>query len=73
LFGMPGGLVEMYYRTMEDSKSQYRIRIFGAVVGVLFPVLLVGRFGAFGAAVGRMVGNFFFSIFGLFLFFKRTT
>jgi len=73
LAGVPGGLVEMYYRTQEDQKHQYWIRIFGAIMGVLFPTLLVVKFGAFGAAVGRMVANFFFSIFGLFLFFRRTS
>jgi O-antigen/teichoic acid export membrane protein len=73
LVGMPGGLVEMYYRTQEDQKHQYWLRVFGAIMGIIFPLLLVVKFGAFGAAVGRMVANFFFSLFGLFLFIRQTT
>jgi O-antigen/teichoic acid export membrane protein len=71
LVGTPGGLVEMYYRTLEDAKHQYWMRIFGAVVGVIFPTLLVIKFGAFGAAVGRLLANLLFSLFGLWLFFGR--
>ncbi len=71
LAGVPGGLVEMYFRTLEDSKRQYWLRVFGAIMGVLFPTLLVVKFGAIGAAVGRLVANFFFSLFGIYLFYRR--
>ncbi len=71
LAGTPGGLVEMYYRTQEDQKSQYWIRGFGAIVGIIFPAILVIKYGAIGAAGGRLVANFLFSLFGLYLFFKR--
>ncbi len=71
LAGVPGGLVEMYYRTLEDSKRQYWMRVFGAVMGIIFPMVLVVKYGAFGAAVGRMIANFLFSLFGLSLFFRR--
>jgi O-antigen/teichoic acid export membrane protein len=73
LAGMPGGLVEMFYRTQEDQKHQYWLRVFGAIMGVLFPLILVVKYGAFGAAVGRMIANFVFSLFGLFLFIRQAT
>lgn len=69
--GLPGWLAEQYFRTRQDQKRQYRMRIAGAVVGVAGPALLILPFGATGAAAGRLVAALALSAVGVWLFFRE--
>ena len=71
LVGIPGGLSELYFRTNKDEKRQYIIRTLAAIIGVIAPVIMVFQWGAYGAAAGRFLANFLFSIVGVFLFLKN--
>ncbi len=62
LAAMPGNMVEMFFRTEQDERSQYIIRGTSAVWGVVFPVIFLFLFGAIGAAIGRIFANLAFSI-----------
>jgi len=62
LVGVPGGLVELFFRTEQDEKSQYKIRIMGVIWSIIFPPLFLYYWGANGAAVGRILANAAFSI-----------
>jgi len=70
LVGTPGALVEIYFRTNQNTRSQYIIRIVSAVIGIIAPVLLILRWGAYGAASGRFLANLVFSVLGFYLFLK---
>ena len=70
--GMPGGLVETYFRTCQDEKSQYFIRTVAAIVGVITPTIFIFIWGAYGAAFGRLLANIALSIVGLILFARDT-
>jgi len=68
--GTPGSLAETYFRTQQDEKSQYKMRIVSAIVGVVAPFLLVYHWGAYGAATGHLVANITYSSVGVW-FFRR--
>lgn len=72
IVGIPGGLSELYFRTNQDEKRQYILRILAAISGVLSPILFITLWGAYGAAAGRIVGNLFLSIAGVVLFFQKS-
>jgi O-antigen/teichoic acid export membrane protein len=65
---IPGSLAELYFRMQQDERRQYLLRIASAVVGVLAPAVLVLRWGAYGAASGRLLASLAFSIVGVGLF-----
>ena len=62
LLGVPGGIAEMFFKLNQNSKMQYKIRMYGAIYGIAFPLLLISNYGAYGAAFGRMIANLLFSI-----------
>ncbi len=70
LVGVPGGLAETYFRTEQDERQQYRMRLVAALVGVTAPALLIFRWGAYGAAAGRMLANLVLSAVGVALFIR---
>jgi len=67
---IPGFFAETYFRTEQNEKRQYLMRIAAAIVGVAAPALLVFRWGAYGALAGRLVASIILSLFGIWLFFK---
>lgn len=67
---IPGFLAETYFRTEQNEKRQYLIRIVAAIVGVAAPTLLVFRWGAYGALAGRLLASIILSLIGIWLFFK---
>lgn len=68
LTGLPGGIAEIYFRTQQDERHQYQMRIFGAITSIIFPLLLLLRWEVDGILIGRLVSNLLFSIFGVWLF-----
>jgi O-antigen/teichoic acid export membrane protein len=70
IMGVPGGVVELFYRTMQDEKSQYKIRLIGAIGGIFFPTIGLVLWGAIGVAIGRILSNFFFSLTSIIIFSK---
>jgi len=67
LVGTPGGIAEVYFRSEQNEKRQYTMRVIGATSLVLSLVLL-GRLGVSGVIAGRFVANLIFSITGVWLF-----
>lgn len=67
LVGVPGGISEMFFKMNEDSKSQYKMRVFGAVFGIVAPLIFLSKFGALGVAYGRLIANLLFSVVGIIL------
>ena len=70
VIGMPGGMSEQYFRTEQNHTSQYQMRVLGMLIGVLAPTFFVLQWGAYGAAIGRFIANFSFSIVGCSLFYN---
>jgi O-antigen/teichoic acid export membrane protein len=71
LIGTPGGLAELFFRTQQDARRQYLMRAVSAAVGVVAPILLVFRWGAYGAAAGRFLANLVLSMLGVYLFLRE--
>jgi O-antigen/teichoic acid export membrane protein len=71
VIGVPGAMAEIFFRTQQDERRQYMLRTVAAGVGVLAPLLLVFRWGAYGAATGRLIANLVFSTFGVWLFTRQ--
>ncbi|HBY09482.1 MAG TPA: hypothetical protein DEH22_17495 [Chloroflexi bacterium] len=65
---IPGGFAELYFRMQQDEKKQYYMRVLSAIVGVIAPALFVIRWGAYGAAAGRLIAGLILSIAGIWLF-----
>lgn len=70
LSGLPAGMTDTYFRTQEDHKSQYLLKITGVIVGVIFSLLLLPRWGAYGVALARIVTTLAQSSVGIGLFLK---
>jgi O-antigen/teichoic acid export membrane protein len=70
LVGIPGGISEMFFKMNEDSKSQYTMRVCGAIFGIVAPLIFLSKFGAIGAAYGRLIANLLFSVAGIILIIK---
>jgi O-antigen/teichoic acid export membrane protein len=71
VIGVPGAMSEIYFRTQQDEKHQYLLRTVAAVVGVVAPFLLILRWGAYGAATGRLLASLVLSVFGIWLFARQ--
>lgn len=71
IIGTPGGIIEMYYRSRQNEKMQYLMRIISATVSVIASLVFVIFMGGKGAAYGRLFANLVFSIFGICLFITK--
>jgi O-antigen/teichoic acid export membrane protein len=71
LISVPGLLAETYFRTQQNQRQQYQMRIAAAVVGVSAPAVLVIPYGAVGAAAGRLLANLIFSVVGVYVFWRE--
>jgi O-antigen/teichoic acid export membrane protein len=71
VIGIPGGFAEMYFRTQQDEKRLYMMRITAAVVGVAAPIVFISHWGACGVMFGRFLTNCTLSILGMWLFLRR--
>jgi O-antigen/teichoic acid export membrane protein len=67
---VPGSIAEMYFRTQQDEKRQYQLRIFSAIAGSLVLLVFALRWGAYGAAAGRLVSSIILSALGAWLFLR---
>jgi O-antigen/teichoic acid export membrane protein len=68
VIGIPGGVAETYFRTQQNERQQYRMRAWGAVTSILFPLLLLTSWEVDGILIGRLASNLTFSILGIWLF-----
>jgi O-antigen/teichoic acid export membrane protein len=68
LAGTPGGIAESYFRTQQDERHQYWMRIAGAISSIAFPLLLLTRWGVDGIMLGRLASNLLFSLLGIWFF-----
>lgn len=64
---IPGLVAETYFRTEQDEKQQYRMRIAAAVAGVALPAAFIGVWGASGVVVARFLAGLTLSVFGVWL------
>ena len=71
IIGTPGGIIEMYYRSKQNEKMQYVMRITSAIVSVVASLVFILLWGGKGAAYGRLFSNLIFSLLGICLFYIR--
>jgi O-antigen/teichoic acid export membrane protein len=70
LVSLPANMVETYFRTQQNQRSQYYLRIVGILSSVTFSLLLLPRWGVFGVAGGKVMASIMQSIFASLLFIK---
>ena len=70
---VPGAMAEMYFRTMQNEKKQYAMRIVGAIASLTAPLALLNlsNFGPYSIAMGRLLASLIFSIWGVWLFWRE--
>jgi O-antigen/teichoic acid export membrane protein len=68
LVNIPAAMVETYFRTQQNQKSQYYLRLAGILSGILFSLLLLPRWGVYGIAGGKILSSAVQSIFASLLF-----
>jgi O-antigen/teichoic acid export membrane protein len=66
--GVPGYFVDMYFRTQQDERNQYRLLGATAVSGIVLPVLCVLLWQARAIVWGRVAASVVFSVLGIILF-----
>jgi Na+-driven multidrug efflux pump len=67
---VPGFMCEVYFRTQQDEKRQYILRLVSACVGVILPASLVYFGGAYGVVFGRFLASIVLSCVGIILVIK---
>ena len=68
LANIPAGIADTFFRTQQDHRHQYSLRITGVVVGSISSFILLPIWGAYGVAAGRILAGLAQSIFGSILF-----
>ncbi len=64
---LPGAFVEVFFRTEQDAKRQYVMRLVSGILAVVLPLSLVFNWGAYGVLLGRFLANLMFSVVGIYL------
>ena len=70
---VPGFLIELYFRSLQDERRQYILRIFAAIIGVILPSIFILLWGGIGAAVGRFISSLGFSLIGFFILGQKSS
>jgi O-antigen/teichoic acid export membrane protein len=73
LLMLPGAYAEMYFRTEQDQRRQYIMRIAALVVNVAASLALAPRWGITGIIAGRLAASGAFSVLGFWLFLRFPT
>jgi O-antigen/teichoic acid export membrane protein len=70
---VPGALAETYFRTLQNERQQYAMRVVGAVTSLITPLVLLklSNLGPYSIAIGRFLANLVFSVWGVWLFKKE--
>jgi O-antigen/teichoic acid export membrane protein len=68
LVNIPAWMVDTFFRTQQDHKHQYAMRLTGVVVGSVSSLILLPVWGAYGVAGGRILAGVAQSIFGSLVF-----
>jgi O-antigen/teichoic acid export membrane protein len=59
---VPGAMIETYFRTEQDERRQYYLRVIALAPSVLLPFLFLQRWGVNGVLAGRIVASLLFSL-----------
>jgi O-antigen/teichoic acid export membrane protein len=71
LAGIPAGITDTYFRTQQDPRPQYFLRMVGVLTGIVASVILLPIWGAVGVAAGRICSSVAQSIVGGILFIQK--
>jgi O-antigen/teichoic acid export membrane protein len=71
LAGIPAGISDTYFRTQQDPRPQYFLRLVGVFTGITTSLLLLPKWGAAGVAAGRICASVAQSIVGSILFIQN--
>lgn len=71
LSSVPAGMTDTYFRTQQDPRRQYLLRLTGVIIGIIASLLLLPRWGAYGVAAGRILSSLAQSAMGTILFVKN--
>ena len=71
LSSIPAGMSDTYFRTQQDPKRQYFLRLTGVTIGIIASLLLLPRWGAYGVAAGKILSSLAQSTMGTILFVKN--
>jgi len=69
---IPGFLVEIFFRTEQDERSQYTLRLLSAASSIALPAALIASSSALGVVVGRLLSSAVLSVAGLWLFWRSS-
>lgn len=62
LLSLPGALIEIYFRTQQDERRQYALRLAALVPSVLLPAALIYMWDVQGVLWGRLLAAALFSL-----------
>lgn len=62
VLSVPGAMIETYFRTEQDERRQYYLRIVSLVPSLLLPLLMLQWWGVQGVLWGRVVASALFSL-----------
>jgi hypothetical protein len=71
VISVPGFLSEVFFRTLQDEKRQYVLRMVSASAGVILPASLIYFGGAYGVVIGRFLGGLVLSCVGIILVYRQ--
>lgn len=61
---VPGFFAEVYFRTEQDEKNLYKMRVSAAIIGVILPTTLILAWGVTGVLIGRLAASLTYSLLG---------
>jgi O-antigen/teichoic acid export membrane protein len=67
---IPGFLAEVFFRTEQDERSQYILRVLSAASSIALPAALIASSSAQGVVVGRLLSSVVLSVAGSWLFWR---
>jgi O-antigen/teichoic acid export membrane protein len=71
VIGVPGYFSEVYFRTCQNERRQYVLRITAAIVGVILPAVFISIWQVRGVLLGRFLASLVLSALGIVLFIKE--
>jgi O-antigen/teichoic acid export membrane protein len=71
IVNIPAAIAETYFRTQQDQKHQYYLRLSGIITGISFSLLLLPKWGVYGVAGGKILSAAAQSMIGSLLFFRN--
>jgi O-antigen/teichoic acid export membrane protein len=69
---VPAWLAETYFRSEQDERRQYVLRVWGAGLSLVMPLAFIWTWQAYGVALGRLLAAFFMSGIAVVLFLRSS-